>query len=76
MASNQQSSTEGGWIAGGGVEYAIDSRWSLKGEYLYYDLADTTMTTFSVTGGPQEPAGKYSFSNDGQIVRVGLNYRF
>src|SRR5262249_24849304 len=26
-----------GWVAGGGVEYALAANWSIRGEYLYYD---------------------------------------
>src|SRR5581483_8581294 len=29
------SDVKTGWTAGGGVEYAIDRNWSVKGEYLY-----------------------------------------
>ncbi|RWO81048.1 MAG: porin family protein [Mesorhizobium sp.] len=75
--SNEESSTRVGWTVGGGAEYALTDKLSLKGEYLYYNLADTTMTTLSYgVGNPQERIGTYNFSNDGQLVRVGLNYRF
>jgi outer membrane immunogenic protein len=75
--SNEESSTRFGWTVGGGAEHALTDKLSLKGEYLYYNLADTTMTTLSDgVGGPQGRIGTYKFSNDGQIVRVGLNYRF
>lgn len=29
-----------GWVLGGGVEYALDNRWSVKGEYLVADYGD------------------------------------
>ena len=38
------SSTEVGWTAGGGVEYAFVNNWSAKIEYLYVDLGNMTCT--------------------------------
>jgi len=32
------SNTEDGWTAGAGIEYAISNNWSVKVEYLYYEL--------------------------------------
>ncbi len=80
------SSLSVGWAAGGGVEYALPdawSNWSVKVEYLYYDLGRTSTTAF------------YSYPNaaftcltcesstltgqtrhHGNIVRAGLNYKF
>ena len=67
------SNVEIGWTVGGGIEYGFGP-WSVKGEYLYYDLGDTT---FSV---PQNlvPTALFNpnFENRGSIVRAGVNYRF
>lgn len=45
-----------GWTVGGGLEYKVGKRWSLKGEYLYTDFGDDSVTTdtFS-TGGVHVP---------------------
>jgi outer membrane immunogenic protein len=67
-----------GWAAGGGVEYALPynwSNWSIKVEYLHYDLGRMTDTVFY----EYEPnfstlTGKVR--HNGEIVRAGLNYRF
>jgi outer membrane immunogenic protein len=69
------SATRFGWTLGGGVEYAIDTHWSVKVEGLYYDLGSV-----SILGGP-EPAGTgylggKTFDTNGGIVRAGLNYKF
>ena len=32
------SRTQGGWVAGGGLEWMITPNWLLRGEYLYYSL--------------------------------------
>lgn len=65
----KDSATHTGWVIGGGLELALDSNWSLKGEYLYYDLGKE----------------KYSFAADEisgnadltfHTFRIGVNYKF
>jgi outer membrane immunogenic protein len=80
-ASN--SSTLVGWTVGGGLEWMFAPRWSVKGEYLYYDLGNVTLnqTQFLSTPVPQFPVGAalaiQSVAHyQGNIVRVGLNYQF
>jgi outer membrane immunogenic protein len=69
------SATKTGWIAGGGWEFALTGNWSGKVEGLYYDLG-----SISTSGGPTVPAFGYvggkNFDVQGEIVRVGLNWRF
>ena len=36
------SSTRVGWTIGAGAEYAITNNWTIKGEYLYYNLGSTS----------------------------------
>lgn len=55
-----------GWAAGAGVEYAFNSRWSAKVEYLYADFG----TVNDINAGVARNA-----SLEAQTVRVGLNYR-
>ncbi|MBL8580064.1 MAG: porin family protein [Mesorhizobium sp.] len=71
--SMEDSSIRFGWTAGVGAQYAITERISLKGEYLYYDLADQDADAFYSFGPYLATA---TFSNDGHIVRVGVNYKF
>jgi outer membrane immunogenic protein len=69
--------TETGYTVGGGFEHAFGSNWSFKLEYLYYDLGDTTVAVNVIPGSGGGGTGYFStFSNDGHIVRAGLNYRF
>jgi outer membrane immunogenic protein len=77
--SGSPSSSRVGWTVGGGVEYAITNNWTIKGEYLYYNLGSTSFTSFPT--GPFSTAfpgvvayNKYTF--DGSIVRAGVNYKF
>ncbi|ACI93393.1 outer membrane protein Omp31 [Afipia carboxidovorans OM5] len=66
-----------GWTIGGGFEYALGPRWSLKGEYLYARF-DRGLTEVAVTTMPGTLPITYpvKFATDLNIVRAGLNYRF
>ncbi len=66
--------TRAGWTIGGGVEWGFAPGWSLKAEYLYYDLGDTTVVATSAAF--PGFASSTTFDNTGHIARVGLNYRF
>jgi len=77
-----------GWAAGGGVEYALDTHWSFKAEYLVLGVAnnDTScgpgqLTTavgqiarFPVT--VNFTACSTTHIPDVQTISLGLNYRF
>jgi outer membrane immunogenic protein len=74
------SATQFGWTVGGGLEWGFGA-WSVKGEYLYYDLGSHTLTAAcgSVIGGCTGVAPTLfstRFPDNGSIARVGLNYRF
>lgn len=56
-----------GLAAGGGAEYAFDTHWSMKAEYLYLDTGKQSVTLLAV------PLDVRASEN---IFRVGLNYRF
>ena len=85
-ASGSASSTLTGWAAGAGVEYAFAPGWSLKTEWLHYDLGSLTYNlTSSVVDFPGIGSGNPHTSTastavttnfDGDIVRVGVNYKF
>jgi outer membrane immunogenic protein len=71
--------TKAGWTVGGGLEYAISNHWSVRAEYLYYDLGDEDRTANQLTAGvPQGPPFfvHYNFDTTGNIVRGGLNFKF
>jgi outer membrane immunogenic protein len=64
------SSTNAGWTAGGGLEFAITRNWSLKAEYLFVDLGHFNC---GLACGPANPDNVAFHSN---IVRGGVNFRF
>jgi outer membrane immunogenic protein len=71
--NGSQSETKIGWTAGGGIEWAFTGNWSLKGEYLYYDLGSISHTMVDA----RFPAIlNASDELKGSIVRAALNYKF
>jgi outer membrane immunogenic protein len=64
-----------GWTAGVGTEWAINSNWSLKSEFLYMQFEkDEAAFTSTITN----PDITYRFKHEDSawIGRIGLNYRF
>jgi outer membrane immunogenic protein len=81
--SGSLSTAQLGWTAGGGVEWMFMPSWSLKVEYLYYDLGHATWgispSLLFATSSPDVVATNVSTSTTrftGNIVRAGLNYHF
>ena len=76
------SNTRVGWTAGGGGEWLFAPNWSVKVEYLYYDLGSVTyglspLQNFNSAGTlftSGAPVSRTRFT--GNIVRAGLNYHF
>jgi outer membrane immunogenic protein len=73
------SETNVGWTAGGGIEFAIGHHWTVRAEYLYYDLGSQDKTQnqldFGVPEGPPFFV-HYNFDTSGNIVRGGFNFKF
>ncbi|QCK86861.1 porin family protein [Phreatobacter aquaticus] len=59
-----------GWTVGAGIEYAVAQNWSIKAEYLYYDLGSKRVV---MNNGGISP---FDIRSNGNIVRVGVNYLF
>src|SRR5580693_4542011 len=84
LASGNFSETRVGWTVGAGGEWMFTSNWSAKLEYLHYDLGSanygTTVNNFAgvpIAGTLLYTLGQSSSTNfRGDIVRVGLNYKF
>jgi outer membrane immunogenic protein len=73
------SSSRVGWVVGGGVEYAITNNITVKGEYLYYNLGSTNITTAGNALAAAAFPGTYAtahYSYNGSIFRAGVNYKF
>lgn len=63
------SDTTSGWLAGGGIEYALNRNWTARLDYSYIGLNDRT--------GPGPLGnGNVTFGNDIQLLTFGINYKF
>jgi outer membrane immunogenic protein len=69
------SDTATGWTMGTVLELALAPNWSVKAEYLFYDLGNTTLIASPVPANPPFQTAT-TFDTSGHIVRFGLNYRF
>ncbi len=66
-----------GWTVGGGFEYGFGGSWSVKAEYLHYDLGGVSRATPFVSGLFQVPRFlNWNTKAEGDLVRAGINYRF
>jgi outer membrane immunogenic protein len=79
IAFGNFNQTLAGWTAGGGVEWLFSPNWSLKVEYLYYDLGRQTYglspLTHSFVGAPVTVTDNLASTRfNGNIVRAGINY--
>jgi outer membrane immunogenic protein len=76
--SGSYSKVRFGWAAGAGIEYAFADRWSAKFEYLHFDLGSFNYLVTQAPGGTNNlpPVWNASGKVNGDILRVGLNYRF
>jgi len=69
------SKTKTGWTAGAGAEISLNKRWSVKGEYLYYDLGTQSVTADpSIVNPPYQV--KYVWKTTANLVKFGINFRF
>ena len=76
--TGSSSQTRTGYAVGGGIEHAISQNWTVKAEYLYYDLGRNTVNVAVIPGAAGAGGTGYnsSFRTEGNIVRAGLNYKF
>lgn len=71
--SGTTTQTKTGWTLGSGAEWTLNPSWSVKAEYLYYNLG--TISVIGLT--PPLPAFSTLLSQKvtGQIARIGVNFK-
>ena len=71
---NSNSTTRTGYVVGGGIEYALTTNFSLRGEYRYEDFGRYTQTIFpaGLAGAPLT----FSHRDIENQVTVGFSYKF
>jgi opacity protein-like surface antigen len=75
------SKTRVGWTLGGGFEYGLTQNWSAKAEYMYYDLGTDGYSVNpgylpDIFGTPPFTRQTIDVGTHGNVVKIGLNYRF
>lgn len=75
------SKNKSGWVAGGGVEFKVSRRLSVKSEYLFSQFGRDSITSNNFTViiiGPTPGNNVFTHSTDlkSHNVRFGVNYRF
>jgi outer membrane immunogenic protein len=68
------STTEAGWTAGFGIEYALLWNWFIKAEYLYVSFPNQSAP--QVVPGAPAFTGTVTGNLTGSIARAGFDYRF
>jgi outer membrane immunogenic protein len=66
------SSTQVGWTAGGGIEYAFSPNWTAKVEYLFVDLQNASCGVGNCSLG----GGTTNVGLTENIIRGGINFKF
>jgi outer membrane immunogenic protein len=73
------SSTQAGWTAGFGIEYALSWNWLIKAEYLYVSFPNHSAAQ-ALSGAPATATGNLTGTAAGNltdsIARAGFDYRF
>jgi outer membrane immunogenic protein len=65
LTTVSESHISAGWTAGAGVEAAVWGNWTVRAEYLYVDLSNSSFVLDGTNHGIQS-----------NLLRVGVNYRF
>lgn len=79
--SGSFSKNKSGWVAGGGVEFKVSHRLSVKSEYLFSQFGGNSITSNNFTIiflGPAPGTNVFTHSTDlkSHNIRFGVNYRF
>jgi outer membrane immunogenic protein len=77
--TGEKNSTRFGWTIGAGVEYAITDHITIKGEYLYANLGNNTLTAAPSLVASTVFPGTYASTKvnyEASIFRAGVNYKF
>jgi outer membrane immunogenic protein len=71
----ERSEVKPGWVVGGGGEWLLDSRWSVKAEYLYLDFGSMGVAV-PVSNSPAFTQTMVVDTDlSAQVARIGINFR-
>src|SRR5262249_6574018 len=69
-----KDSTETGYVVGGGIEYMVSPRWSVKAEYQFIDLGNYKLSAPEVPPSGSRVFTTNKIDNTFNTVRAGVNY--
>jgi len=70
------STTQTGWVLGGGLEYGVFDNFSVRTEYLYTDYGNALNMNMPNVAGFQDPNGGAHVNMSTNVLRAAVNYRF
>jgi outer membrane immunogenic protein len=79
-AASNFSSTRSGFVIGGGYEWQFAQRWTVRGEYLFYDFAGANTNNLTLPDCNLATPGACNVGfttgkNNISVGRIGLNYK-
>jgi len=70
------SETKTGWVAGGGIDYALAINWIVSVEYLHVDLGSIAASGLVTSGNDNTATMNFSTKIRSDLVRAGVAYKF
>jgi len=70
------STTQTGWVLGGGLEYGVLDNLSVRTEYLYTDYGNALNMGMPNVAGFSDPNGAAHVNMSTNVLRAAVNYRF
>jgi outer membrane immunogenic protein len=74
VLSTAPSSTQVGYVVGGGLEWAMTNNWLVRAEYLFYNFSGGPNVVVPLAG--NLPSGFSWSSTNVSVARAGLSYKF
>jgi opacity protein-like surface antigen len=71
-----KTTTQTGWVLGGGLEYGVLKNLSVRTEYLYADYGSALSLNIPTAGGLSDPTGTAQATLYTNVLRAAVNYRF
>ena len=74
--SYSTSTTQTGWVLGGGLEYGVLKNLSVRTEYLYTNYGNAMSMGLPAISGYTDPTGSAHANLSTNVLRAAVNYRF
>jgi outer membrane immunogenic protein len=71
----EKSEVKAGWVVGGGGEWLLDGRWSIKAEYLYLDFGSMNVAVPLSNSPAFTQTMVVNADLSAQVARIGINFK-